>query len=132
MGKAELKLSGLKSVDGFLDEQLEDPEFRKEWNRTALARAVSIRLIGYRATHGLSQKELAVKVGIKQPAVARLEAGAKNPSLETLTRLSEKLEIEFLIDITPRKRKRLVSKDVRKDAEVVEVTDDGRILVALR
>lgn len=132
MTKKKLKLSDLKTMEGFLDEQLEDPEFREEWNRTALARAVSLRLIRYRSSKGLSQTELAKTIGVKQPAVARLEAGEKNPTWETLRRLSETLGIEFMVDIAPRKKKWLVSKDVRKDAEVVEVTDDGRTLIALR
>lgn len=132
MTRKKLKLTGLKTMVEVLDEQLEDPEFRDEWNRTTLARAVSLGVIAYRTKHGLSQTELAKEIGVKQPAVARLEAGEKNPTWETLNRLSEALGIEFLVDIAPRKKKWLVSKDVRKDAEVVEVTDDGRTMIALR
>lgn len=132
MTKKKLKITDLKTVDEFLDEQLEDPEFRSEWNRTTLARAVSLGLIRYRAKNGLSQADLAKKIGIKQPAVARLEAGEKNPTWETLDRLSEALGIEFLVGIAPRKKKVLVSKDVRRDAEVVEFTDDGRTVIAIR
>lgn len=132
MAKRKLKLSDLNTVDEVLDDLLKDPEFREEWNRTALARAVSLRLIQYRTKHGLSQTQLAEKIGVKQPAVARLEAGEKNPTWETLTRLSQTLHIEFLVDIAPYKKKRLVSKDVRKAAEVIETTDDGRTLIAVR
>lgn len=131
MGKRGLSLSDLKTVDEVLAEHLEDPEFRREWNRTALARAVGIRLLRYRAKFDLSQNELAKKVGVKQPAIARLEAGEKNPTWETLARLSETLGIEFLVDIAPRKRKTLIAKDLRRTAEVYETSDDGRILVAM-
>ena len=86
----------LRTAKELLSRQLEDPKFREEWNRTALARAVSLRLVGYRADNGLSQTQLAERIGIKQPAVARLEAGEKNPTWETLKRLSEALDIEFL------------------------------------
>lgn len=126
------RISDLKTADELLTEQLEDPKFRAEWNRTALARAVSLGIISYRASHGLSQTQLAQIIGIKQPAVARLEAGETNPSWETLNRLSQALGIEFLVDIAPKKKRLLVSKDVRKNAGFMEVTDDGRILVALR
>jgi transcriptional regulator with XRE-family HTH domain len=122
----------LRTAKDSLAQQLEDPEFRAEWDRTALARAVSLRLIVYRADRGISQTQLAEMIGIKQPAVARLEAGEKNPTWETLNRLSETLGIEFLVDIAPRKKKWLVSKDVRKDAHVLEIAADGRILIALR
>lgn len=129
VGRRSAKLQSAKEL---LTKQLEDPKFLEEWNRTALARAVSLRLVVYRADNGLSQTQLAERIGLKQPAVARLEAGEKNPTWETLKRLSEALDIEFLVDIAPRKKKWLVSKNVHKDAEVVQVTADGRILIALR
>jgi ribosome-binding protein aMBF1 (putative translation factor) len=84
-------------------EQSEDPSFVQEWQRTALARAVAMRLVAYRAEHGLSQTKLAHVLGMKQPAVARLEAGDHVPTLLTLARLSQSLGMEFHIDITPTK-----------------------------
>ena len=96
-----MKLSGLKSSDKILARQLRDPAFRAEWERTAVARAVATRLVEYRAEHGITQTELARRLGMKQPAVARLEAGEHNPSLETLARLSAALHIEFHIAVTP-------------------------------
>jgi hypothetical protein len=36
---------------------------------------VAIKVIGYRAGHGLSQAQLARMLGMRQPHVARLEAG---------------------------------------------------------
>jgi len=38
---------------------------------------------------------------MKQPQVARLELGEVNPSMETLTRVSAQLGIEFTIDVRP-------------------------------
>ncbi len=81
--------------------QLEDPEFRAEWERTAVARAVAARLVAYRAEHGFSQSALARQLGMQQPAIARLEAGEHNPSFDTLARLSSALSISFKIEITP-------------------------------
>ncbi len=40
-----------------------------------------------RTRAGLSQRELALRAGVSQPAVARLEAGRHTPSLTTLERL---------------------------------------------
>ena len=84
-----------------LKKRLRDPEFRQAWERTALARAVALRLVEYRAENGLSQSALARKLQMQQPAIARLEAGDHNPSMETLMRLSQGLGIDFNIDITP-------------------------------
>jgi ribosome-binding protein aMBF1 (putative translation factor) len=96
-----MKLSEMKSAEQVLAEQLKDPTFREEWDRTALARAVATRVVAYRAQQGLSQAALARKLGVSQPLVARLEAGEHEPTLTTLSRLSRHLGLEFHIDITP-------------------------------
>ena len=91
----------MKSFEQVLAEQLEDPAFRAEWERTALARAAANRIIAYRVEHHLSQTALARKLGVSQPAVARLELGEHEPTITTLSRLSQRLGIDFHIDITP-------------------------------
>jgi ribosome-binding protein aMBF1 (putative translation factor) len=96
-----MKLSEMKSAEQVLAEQLKDPAFREEWERTALARAIATRVVEYRVQHGLSQSALARELGVSQPLVARLEAGEHEPTLSTLARLSRSLGLEFHIDITP-------------------------------
>jgi DNA-binding XRE family transcriptional regulator len=95
------KLSELKTAAQIAAEELADPEIRREHERTALAHAVAMRVIGYRINHGLSQTGLAHLLGMHQSAIARLEAGDHEPSLATLSRLARVLRIEFHIDITP-------------------------------
>jgi ribosome-binding protein aMBF1 (putative translation factor) len=95
------KLSDLPSAAQIAAAELANPEIRREHERTALAHAVAMRVIGYRVARGLSQSALARRLGMHQPAVARLEAGDHEPSLATLSRLAAKLGIEFHIDITP-------------------------------
>ncbi len=70
-----MKLPEMKSAPEVLAEQLKDPAFREEWERTTLAGAVANRVVVYRAERGLSQTQLARKLGVSQPLVARLEAG---------------------------------------------------------
>jgi ribosome-binding protein aMBF1 (putative translation factor) len=96
-----VKASDLPSHNEVLAEQLKDPEFRQEWDRTAFARAVAQRVIAYRVEHDLSQAELGKRLKMAQSAVARLESGDREPSLGMLTRLARRLGIEFHIDITP-------------------------------
>lgn len=96
-----VKLSELRSAEQIAAEELRDPQVRREYERTAFANAVAIRIIRYRAEHGLSQTALARRVGMRQPAIARLEAGEHEPSLATLARLAQGLGIDFSIDITP-------------------------------
>jgi ribosome-binding protein aMBF1 (putative translation factor) len=95
------KVSELKTAAQVAAEDLADPEVRREHERTTLAHAVAMRVIGYRIDHGLSQTALARILGMHQPAIARLEAGDHEPSLATLSRLARVLGIEFHIDITP-------------------------------
>jgi ribosome-binding protein aMBF1 (putative translation factor) len=95
------KVSELKTAGQVAAEELADPEIRREHERTALARAVAMRVIGYRINNGLSQTGLARLLGMHQSAIARLEAGDHEPSLATLSRLARVLEVEFHIDITP-------------------------------
>ena len=96
-----MRLSDLPSAESVIQENLKDPAFRAEWERTAVARAVAIRVLEYRTQHGMSQTELGRRLGMKQPAIARLEAGEHNPSFETLVRLSSTLGIEFHIAVRP-------------------------------
>lgn len=95
------KLSQLRTAAQIRSEDLANDDVREEHIRTALARAVAMRLLAYRVEHGLSQTALARELGMQQPAVARLEAGDHEPTFSTLERLARGLGIEFHIDITP-------------------------------
>ncbi|MGH8165543.1 MAG: helix-turn-helix domain-containing protein [Rhodanobacteraceae bacterium] len=130
-----MKLSEIQTNDELIAEQLRtDPEFRAEWERTALARAVAVAIIRYRADHDLSQRELAERLGMKQPQVARLELGEVNPSIETLMRASAQLSIEFTIDVRPVGTPAYnVTKQARANSVVGSVrTDEAEVLVAAR
>lgn len=78
-----------------------DPKFAAEWNRLALARTVAASLIGHRADHGLSQRQLADRLGASTSRVAELESGEVSPTLGTLAKIAAATGIEFAIDIAP-------------------------------
>lgn len=129
-----MKLSELKTNDEILQEELQDPEFRAEWERTALARGVALAIVRYRGDHGLSQRDLAGRLGMKQPQVARLELGEVNPSMDTLMRVSGQLGIEFTIDVRPAGSKvHNVTKRAQANNLVGSVrTSEAEVLVAAR
>jgi transcriptional regulator with XRE-family HTH domain len=130
-----MKLSELKTNDELIAEQLRtDPEFRAEWERTAFGRAVAVAIVRYRAQHDLSQRDLAKRLGMKQPQVARLELGEVNPSIDTLMRISSQLGIEFTIDVRPAGSP---VRNVTKQAQAKNLvgaygTDEAELLVAAR
>ena len=53
---------------------------------------------------GMTQAELASRIGSAQPAVARLEAGGITPSLDTLRRIAAALDLELIVDLRPVRR----------------------------
>jgi DNA-binding XRE family transcriptional regulator len=95
-----MKARDPKTAEELHTSDLDDSEYRAEWERTRLANDVAMRVIGYRMEHKLTQTELARMLGMRQPHIARLEAGEHEPSLATLSRLARVLGMEFHIDIT--------------------------------
>ena len=97
----------------FLEEMIDvwtekDPSFRATfeavWQERELLRALARR----REELGLSQTEVAARMGTSQSTLARLEQGDANPTLATVARLAKALgkKVEWrLIDAdTPREK----------------------------
>ncbi len=115
-----------------LDAALEaDPQFAAEWERLALARMVATRLIAYRSENGISQRELARRLGISQPRVVELESGEKNPQIETLMKISATTGIEFAIDVVPAGKEPTLVRKSFKGART-HTYAGGSVLVAAR
>jgi transcriptional regulator with XRE-family HTH domain len=127
-----MKLSDMKTSEQALAKDLLDPNFQREWDRTAVARAVALKVLTYRTDHGLSQRALAKKLSMTQPQLARLEAAEHNPTIDTLARLAQTLDIEFAIDVHPRQRspKLLSGRAQGKNAIASYETDAAAILLA--
>jgi DNA-binding XRE family transcriptional regulator len=67
----------------------EDPAFRAQRDRLEPFREVSRQVILLRSREGISQEELARRVGTSKSAIVRLESGRHKPSMETLRRVAE-------------------------------------------
>jgi DNA-binding XRE family transcriptional regulator len=76
----------------------QDPDFRKEYESLQPEFKLARVLIEARAKSGLSQREVAERMGTSQPAVARLESGHK-PSLKTLERYAEAVGMKVEIHL---------------------------------
>lgn len=72
-------------------ELLQDPEVKKGYDDLELKFSIIEQILKKRIAKGMSQKQLAEKVGTKQSAIARLENGKANPSLAFLEKISKAL-----------------------------------------
>ena len=83
-----------------LNEQLKNPEFKKEWDALEPEYQIIKAMLDTRNEKAMTQKQLADITGIPQADISRLENGNANPSLRTLQRLAEgmgmKLKLEFV------------------------------------
>ena len=95
------KLSESRTGEELLVEDVKDPDVAAELARTAVANQLAILVIQYRVNRGLTQTALARQLGMRQPAIARLEAGDHEPSVAMLARLANKLGITLRLDLTP-------------------------------
>ena len=68
------------------------------WFFASIAGEVAAR----RVERGLSQRELAQRVGTTQSAIARLESGGRPPRIDTLLRIADALECDLHVELIPR------------------------------
>ena len=85
----------------FLNEQLKDPNLKKEYDALRPEMAIIQAMIDAREKSGMTQKELSEKTGITQADISRLENGNANPSMKTLQRLAEGMGMTLRLEFVP-------------------------------
>ncbi|MBQ6482337.1 MAG: helix-turn-helix transcriptional regulator [Anaerolineaceae bacterium] len=85
----------------FLQEQLQDPELRKEYESLQPEHAIVQAMINARRNAGLTQKELSDRTGIAQGDISKLENGNANPSIRTLQRLAGGMGMTLKVEFVP-------------------------------
>ena len=87
------------NFDDFLAEQLKNPEFKKEWDRSEPAYQAQRALIRSRIDAKMSQRQLAKKAKTTQAVISRIENMTVSPSIGLLQKIAEafgkNLEIRF-------------------------------------
>lgn len=82
----------------------EDPDFAAAVEAELQAMRIEQELVALRNACGWSQRQLAAKLGVKQPVIARLEAGkTRNIGLQTLVRAVKAMNGRIHVSITPAK-----------------------------
>ena len=85
-----------------LEEQLNDPEFKKEYDALEPEFTIINALLNAREASGLTQKDLAERTGIAQGDISKLETGNANPSLRTLQRLAAGMGMKLKLEFVPK------------------------------
>ena len=121
------------NFDLYLGEQLKDPDFAEKFRKAGEAWDVAIQLASLRKSSGISQKELAKRVGTSQQQISRLESPSyEGHSLSMLRRVADVLEATVHVEIQGKKQQtpsvvaeakaiyRVKSKDLRKQSELLK------------
>ncbi len=87
----------MKWRDYVAEREAGDAEFKDAREETRAQFEFQRALISARIQHRLTQREMAERLGVKQAAVARWEAGETMPTLETLFRVAKAFELEFSV-----------------------------------
>jgi DNA-binding XRE family transcriptional regulator len=98
------KVEGRKHYDEYWTKQLADPEFRRAYKEEAAKKELWLQLVEARQAAGLTQAEMAGRLGVSQAQVARIEKqGYDAYTLTTLRRYVEALGEGFQLEVAIRR-----------------------------
>ena len=90
----------MKTYSQFKKGLLRNTKVRSAYEALGPEFEVIASLIQRRLEKGLTQEELAARVGTKQSAIARLESGSYNPSLVFLKKVTHALDAKLRITVS--------------------------------
>ncbi|TAN39711.1 MAG: XRE family transcriptional regulator [Nitrospirae bacterium] len=89
-----------RTIDEHINEQMKDAAFKKAWHDLDAEFALMESMIKAREKAGITQAELAKRIGTKQSAISRLErSGFKKASVETLSKIAHALDATLVIKL---------------------------------
>ena len=84
-----------------LNKQLENPEFKTEYDALQPEFQVIRALLDGRKEKNITQKQLSELTGINQADISKIEKGNANPSVRTLQRLAAGMDMNVKIEFIP-------------------------------
>ena len=87
------------TFEEMLARDLKDPVFKKEYDALEPEYLLVKSLIDKRLAAGLTQKELAEKIGTRQSVISNLEGGEANPTLATLRKVADALGAKVMVTL---------------------------------
>lgn len=95
------------NFDRYLEKQLKDADFAARFKKAGEAWDVALQLAALRKDSGLSQKDLARKVGTSQQQISRLESPSyEGHSLSMLRRVAEALGATLHVELQRKGREK--------------------------
>lgn len=94
----------MRTFNDMLDKQMQDDEFRKEYEAIQPEMDVIRAIVDARNSQNLTQKELAERTGINQADISKIENVTRNPSLNLLKRLADGMGMALKIEFVPKQR----------------------------
>ena len=92
----------MRSFDDMLSKQLQDEEFRKEYEAIQPEMDVIRAIVDARTSQNMTQKELSKRTGINQADISKLENGTGNPTINLLKRLADGMGMMLKIEFVPK------------------------------
>jgi len=93
-----------RTLKEYIADQMENPEFKRAWEDLDPEFHVLKAMIKAREKAGLSQTELARRVGTKQSVISRLERGGfSKATLETIKKIADALDMRLEIYLRHKK-----------------------------
>jgi len=89
----------MKSYSNLKKQLLKNKAINKAYDDIGPEFALIEAIIETRIKKGLSQEQLAKKIGSRQPVISRLEQGTYNPSLKFLHRVASALDVKLKVSI---------------------------------
>ncbi|MCL4322641.1 MAG: helix-turn-helix domain-containing protein [Deltaproteobacteria bacterium] len=72
----------------YLNKQLKNKEFKKEWDGLELRYQFIQKIIELREENKISQSQLAKKIGTTQAVISRIESGSVNVGIDMIQRIA--------------------------------------------
>mgnify|MGYP006308843649 CR=1 FL=1 len=92
----------MKTLQELKSEAIQDPGFKAEYEKLEPEFSLASMLIAARSRAGLTQEQLAQRIGMKQASIARIESGKYNPSLKTLQKYAKATDNELEVKMVPK------------------------------
>lgn len=94
----------MKTLNQYLNEQLNNPEFKKEYEAIQPEMDIIRAIVDARTSQNLTQKQLAERTGINQADISKLENGTRNPSIKLLQKLADGMDMVLKIEFIPKQK----------------------------